>query len=721
MGRKSFLILLKKNKENVADGIILLSIFIFLLTYFTPDLILSNTLISAGDTVGHYYGTYYMNKYLIPNLKLIGWSQDWFLGYPAFQFYFPLTFFLSGLLGYLIPLPVAFKIITVLGTFLLPVFTYFSFRLMRAQFPIPAIASSITLIFLFLERISPDQIYSMWGGNIPSTLAGEFSYSLSLSLGILFFGFLYRSVKEKKFLIISSIIFTLVILSHVIVAFFFTIASVFYLLEKNFIKNLKTLFKVYFLSFLLSGFWFFPMIIKVEYTVPHIWGFPPTTKELINMLIPQPLQIFYLISAISIFIAFLKKDKITILFGFSAILALAFFLVTPTLNKFGKGWEQFQLVKFLPLMYLSILLTIPSLIRYLPKISKQFIIPFIILALVIIWVNKHVTYIPYWIKWNYEGYEAKPLFLDYKEANEFLSKHKIGRVAFEYDPQKYESGLGSSRATETIPVFSGRPITEGCHFQSAFSGPYIYNAHCEYSNGCSCLFGLISGGCPSFDIEMGTKHLTLFNVKHFFVSSDKVKNILKENPNFERIYGPATFEIWELKTHEGKYVVLPEYQPILIETNKWRELSYQWFRNKEMLDVPIVFVRNIKEISERDFKRFATILYEPETLELPKIKIDKNCTIEEEIKTEEINIKTDCIGKPLWIKISFFPNWKVEGADKIYLVSPSFMMIFPNKENVKIYYGATISDIIGLFFSYLGLLIVIISLSPLKYKKIFSE
>jgi len=712
-----FLDILHKRMESIVDVIVLIIILGFLLSYFKPELLLSNTTISAGDTVGHYYGAYYMNKYLIPHGKLIGWSQDWFLGYPAFQFYFPLAFFISGLLGYFIALPVSFKIVTVLGTFLLPICTFFSFKLMKFKFPVPAIAASITLILLFLERISPEEIYSMWGGNIPSTLAGEFSYSLSLSIAVLFLGFLYRGIEEKKYWIISAMLFCLVMLSHAVVAIFFAIISIFFLFSSKFIKNFYFLFKTFFLSLLLMGFWFIPMALKTQYTVPHVWGFPSRTEELIDMIIPEPLMIFYLLAVISFLLALWKKEKRCFLFAFAVFVALSLFMLSPTLNQLSiPGLKHFQLIKFLPIMYLFILLMIPTSLSIVKGINAEWLIPLIILFLIIYWVKNNVTYIPGWIKWNYEGYEAKSLWPDYKKTNDFLSEHKVGRVAFEYDPDKYNSGLGSSRATETIPIFSGRPITEGAHFQSAFSGPYIYNAHCEYSNGCSCLFGSISGGCPSFNIKLGTKHLKLFNVKHFFVSSDKVKNLLKDMPEYERIYGPSPFEVWELKTHEGKYVVLPEYEPVLVETDDWRSLSYEWFRDENLIDVPIVFVKNSNEISSDDLTKFKTVLHNPEISEIPKIKVEENCTIQEDVKTEEINIKTDCIGKPLWIKISYFSNWKVEGADKIYLVSPSFMMIIPNSKNVRIYYGATLSDSIGLLCSITGVLIVIISITPLKKK-----
>jgi len=703
--KSKFIKTLTKKKEDIIDSLILLSIIAFLLTFFKPSLLFSNTIISAGDTVGHYYGAYYMKKYLIPHLKLIGWSQDWFLGYPAFQFYFPLVFFFSGLLGYIIPLPISFKIATVLGTFLLPICTYFMFKFMNFKFPTPVIAASFVLIFLFLERVGPNQIYSMWGGNIPSTLAGEFSYSFSLSMMILFFGVLYKGLEEKKHIITTAIIFSLVVLSHAIVAIFAVIGSSFFLLSRNFKNNLKHLFKVYLLAFFICGFWVVPMLSKTSYTVPHVWGFPGRMQELIEQIIPVPLRGFYVLALGVGIIALFKHEKRPLFFLYLTIAAFLFFILSPTFNEFSiPGLKHLQLVKFLPFMYLSIILCIASGFFMLPENKNSWMIAIAILILCIYWVIKNETYIAYWIKWNYEGYEGKKLGYEYYQANEALSKFTSGRVAFEYDPQKYDSTLGSSRATETIPIFSGRPITEGAHFQSAFSGPYIYNAHCEYSNGCSCLFGPISHGCPRFNFDMGTKHMQLFNVKYFFVSSDKVKNILANRSDYQRVYGPNEFEIWELKTNDGHYVVVPDYEPIMIVSKNWRDLSYSWFEDEEKIDIPLVWEKNVK-----DSFRFAKTLIDPSIDEIPKIQLDNdNCEIKNEIIEEEkISFDTNCINKPHIIKVSYFPNWKVRGADKIYLVSPTFMLIYPNQKHVELYYGKTLADVVGLSLTYISIPLII--------------
>ena len=687
----------------LASILVLLCIIAFLFTYFKPELVFSPTHISAGDTVGHYFPMYYLNKVLIPQGEIIGWCPQWFLGYPMFQFYFPFLFTIGALLGYIIQLPVAFKIITVLGTFMLPVAAFISLRLMKFEFPIPIIGAIFSLVYLFMEN------YSMYGGNIPSTLAGEFAYVFSLSLMLILVGSIYSGIKENKRIVVNGMLFAATVLSHVFPAIFAMGASLFFLADrKNFWKNFEYLFKVFGIGLLLAGFWFIPMVAKSAYTVPHMWFLPGSPLELWNMLFSTdggkffPLPLFAMLAGLSMLIAAARKERKVYYLSFCIAIAFVGLVVSGLITASDlQVFRQFQFIKFIPIFYLFIFITAAYTFSLFSRIRGKILVPFITLILAILYINGGVTYIQHWINWNYTGYEDKPLWPAYKNANDFLSTLPYARVAFEYDPDRYDSGLGSSRATETIPAFSGQPITEGTHFQSAFGGPYIYFAHCEYSNGCSCVFGPETGGCTSFDLDAAVKHLELFNVKYMFVSSDKLKNALRERDDFRMLYGPAPFEIWEYTANDGKYVTLAKYEPVQVKSSEWRNISYQWFREYQYDDIPLVWYKGDDASFKYSFGDVTSIS------SLPMDEIEGNCTISETVTRQEILINTTCIGKPLIVKVSYFPNWKVDGADRIYIVSPTFMLIYPKKENVRIYYGMTLSDAIGLLATLAGIAIVI--------------
>ncbi|HLD84138.1 MAG TPA: hypothetical protein VI979_04770 [archaeon] len=690
----------KISKEALVTAAIFAMIYWFILSYVPLQYLLSPSPVTGGDMVGHSYGAYYMKDYLIPHLKLSGWNQDWFLGYPMFQFYFPLAFFIAGILGYVIPVEISFKLATILGTLLLPPAAFAFFRLLDFRFPVPQIAALLSLYMLFIERVSQQLIYSMWGGNIPSTLAGEFGYSLAFALSLVYLGLVYRSITHNKSYLPPAFVLFLVALGHFIVAIFAVAATVFFLFSK---PNAKRVLATVALGLGLAAFWIVPMLAKVQYTVEHVW-FPPVGEELYKMLLPEPLWLFYAASAILAIRSIIKRDVKMLLLPFVAIMAFALFIFTPIFNNLGiPGLSQLQLVKFLPFMYLSVILYPASALSLLKTGKNAACVGTLAVAVIaMVLLSQNVTYIGGWAKWNYEGMEPKTLGRDYMDAMAFLSQRSVGRVAFEYDPKPYDSGLGSPRVTETIPIFSGRPITEGTHFQSAVNGPYIYDAHCEYSNECSCVFGPLTNGCPTFDMGMGMKHLALFNVKDFFVSSAKVKDVLSKRNDAEKVYSNNAFDVWELKNNDGHYVTVPDYEPVLAVTKNWRQLSYKWFFNSTAIDVPMVWASD-----DVDAGKFKNVLHEPRSLaDLPRQKMENNCTISETINEEEIKFTTNCIGKPHLVKISYFPNWHVEGAAKVYMVSPAFMLVYPEQDTVRLYYANTPSDWAGIAVTIVGACIV---------------
>src|SRR5665811_2144658 len=95
-----------------------------------------------------------------------------------------------AIFNFVLPYGVSFKLATVLGVFLLPLAAYLLGKLFRFREPFPLLAAVMSLAFLFSES------FSIYGGNILSTLAGEFGYSLAFALIFIFLGTLYRGMER---------------------------------------------------------------------------------------------------------------------------------------------------------------------------------------------------------------------------------------------------------------------------------------------------------------------------------------------------------------------------------------------------------------------------------------------------------------------------------------------------------------------------------------------
>jgi hypothetical protein len=680
-------------KESILNLLVLVAIYAFLLNYFKPSLILRDTHIAGGDTGSFNYMLVYLKEYLLPNGKIIGWSPGWFAGIPMFQFYFPIPFLVAVVLSYAIPLNIAFKLVTLSGTFLLPVACFLFAKFLKLKFPIPAITATLVLLFLFNEG------NSMWGGNIPSTLAGEFSYSLSLAFTVLFLGSIFKGIKENKLLLANVLLLTFIALTHVYTLLFAVASSLFFILKKSrseAIKNLKYLLKVYFLAFLLVSFWFIPALAKSGYRTPlnYVWQIKDIKEVIPTTLLPALVLAFF-----GALVGFRTKDERVYYILFIILVALLLYKITPIL----------KLTDARCLPFFQLMLCLLAAYAFVPLASKKFkpFLPVIVLLLTVVLVAKSISYIPYWIEWNYSGFESKSGWQQFDAINKYLESLPEGRVVHEFS--RVHDKFGTVRAFESIPLFAKKPVLEGLLIESAVNAPFVFWIQSEISETPTCPIPGMT--CSQFSLENATPHLQLFNVNYIVATSEKLKNALKNNPQYTFLKSFGEVEVYKVN-NTGKYVEIAKYEPVLVKTKDWKKLSLEWFKNRNLLDVPLVFSDD-----EENFKA----VIDDNLTKVVKIPVEANCSLEEFVANEEIRIKTSCIGKPLLIKVSYSPNWKVEGAEKVYLASPAFMLVFPKSENVRIYYTESLSDLVGKALSIVGLVMLIACVASKRVSKFLSS
>ncbi len=701
-------------KAYLVDILVLIFITIFLITYFEPKYLFSKTITTGGDTASHYYTVQYLKEKLLPKGKVIGWDPGNYAGFPLFQFYFPLPFLIMVLLSLIIPLQIAFKIVTVLGTFLLPLCVYFSLRLLKYAFPTPIFGAILTLPFLFMEA------NSMWGGNITSTLAGEFAFSLGFALSILFIGSLYNGILSGKHVIKNAILVALIGFSHGYTLLFSGLASLFFLITtEDFLKKLKYLFKIHVLGFLLMGLWIVPLIVNLPYTTRYnyIWIINSLLEVFPLILIP-----FIAIGVLGrvvdlVWLIWKWKDwrgiwnnldvKIYYLW-FAVIVSVFFYYIAYKINVVD--------IRFLPFLQIFLMLIgAVELGRVVKRLKAQWLFPVILFIAVFLWVDFNVKAIKSWVIWNYTGFENKTLWPVFSSINKYLTGTASDpRVVYEHSPD--HNAIGTTRAFESIPLFTGRSTLEGIYMQSTITSPFVFYIQSEISKEISC--PLPDYGCSTLNLKHGIKHLKMFNVRDFIVRSDTVKREIKKYPEFvlKESFGP--YEVYELTTNENRYVTPLIYEPILFKADDWKRDAYRWFKNEDINDVHMVFT---KKIEERDLKRFKYVKKDGDLGSLPKVPINFSCYVKEEIEEEEVLINTSCIGIPLLIKISYHPDWKVEGAEKIYSISPSFMLVYPERTNVRLKFSKRPIGYLGDYFTLTALFLFIINIPPVRRRIVESK
>jgi len=185
------------------------SVIIVTLSQLHPSLLLTNTTTTGGDTGAHIAMPKFLET-LLSHGHLTGWDPGWYDGFPLYTFYFTIPDLFIAIGGWIIPYGVAFKLGTILGSVILPVCAWACGRFFRLRAPLPTILAAATLPFLF------DYTFTIYGGNLFSTLAGEYAYSFSLSLAILFLGLFACAVREGKYRGWAAIVLAVCILSHIV-------------------------------------------------------------------------------------------------------------------------------------------------------------------------------------------------------------------------------------------------------------------------------------------------------------------------------------------------------------------------------------------------------------------------------------------------------------------------------------------------------------------------
>src|SRR6059058_1290397 len=131
-------------EQIITFGVVAAAV-LFVFSQLHPSLIFANTTPAGGYMGAHVWQPAYLRDHLLPHFRLTGWAPDWYAGFPALVFYFPLPSLAIVVLGSLLPYGVAFKLITVLGVLTLPIAAYVFGRLSDMPDPGPACLAVATL------------------------------------------------------------------------------------------------------------------------------------------------------------------------------------------------------------------------------------------------------------------------------------------------------------------------------------------------------------------------------------------------------------------------------------------------------------------------------------------------------------------------------------------------------------------------------------------------
>ncbi|NMC63767.1 MAG: hypothetical protein GYA55_11445, partial [SAR324 cluster bacterium] len=457
--------------------------------------VFSTSLPSGGDNPAHPVLMKSIGNAFFEHFSVVHYSWDFWSGFEAFQFYFPLPYLSGAILGRIIGDNIAFKLTTLFGLLAFPPALYIMTRLLGMTRVAGACASILAVSFLFTDA------HVMWGGNVSSTLAGMIGNSWSFVFLVVAIGGLYRARIENEFSLFTLLCCIAAALCHFYAFLMLLIMSAIFMAEdlvavfrKKFQLSNSYVFYLTLICFgLCLAWWFMPLFAYRRWSTDFggTWD-----VKLLETLLLNEKWIFASAFLISIGAClYFRKGSAHIMRFF------AFFIIFFCLFFIGEKFNSTITVniRLWPSIYLSLFLITIATFDF---ISKRIPLPLsiLLLAFTLLLIPSQSAFdkAHSWMQWNYSGVEAKPGAGDFWRIVKILSTEPKSKVSFESSPPN-NTFIGSIRSLEVLPAFTGQTLVEGGIVNSATFPGIGYSLQCLMSHSCA---GWPNGSSmPHHDVE----------------------------------------------------------------------------------------------------------------------------------------------------------------------------------------------------------------------------
>ncbi|HUP87073.1 MAG TPA: 6-pyruvoyl-tetrahydropterin synthase-related protein [Acidimicrobiales bacterium] len=739
---------------SVVTWVIVVVAGFYILLQLQPGLIAANTTAAGGDMGAHVWAPAYLRDHLLPHGRITGWTPDWYAGFPALHFYFPLPSLLIVALDLLLPYGIAFKVVTVLGLVTLPAAAAALGRQLRLPFPTPALLAVSTVPFAF------DRFHTIWGGNAAATLAGEFSFSISLTLALFFLAALARSLETGRGRSLASVLFGATALCHLLPAAFAVGAAGVLLATRRPDKaRWGIVVIVGALGAAVAAFWFVPFIGRLpfsndmgwERTYDYVHNLFPwlRTDDAATDVVTRHLKFVFPVAAFGAIAGIARGRRGVVVLTGIALMSAAAFRFVPK----GAIWNA----RFLPFWYLAVYLLcavgiaeISLLLRdafarfepaptFDPDDPQRIPIPErigpgpapyvaalggLLCAIVLTglplgvfasgrielpgqasipFVEKDIvdsSFVPAWARWNYSGYERKDSYPEYRELvstmDDIGKSEGCGRAMWEYEPEL--NRLGTPMGLMLLPYFTDGCIgsMEGLFFESSATVPYHFLNQSELSRTPSRAMRDLP--YRDLDVSKGVEHLQLLGVKYYLAISPEAQAQAAQNPDLSLITTTSGASVnYPDGTKTRSWQVYEVADSELVSPLSFEPVVVESGVDTKQgwLDAAVAWYQDAERrdipLATGGPKEWARIADPSRSVPPTAVRPARVSGIRSD--DDGISFDVDRPGTPVVVRMSYFPNWKAKGAEGPWRITPNLMVVVPTSTHVDLHYGWTGLDL----------------------------
>jgi hypothetical protein len=724
--------------ETAITAAVVIGLGVFILLQLQPGLLIAKTTPAGGDMGAHVWAPAYLRDHLLPHGRITGWTPDWYAGFPALHYYFPLPSLVIVALDTLLPYGVAFKLVAVAGLVFLPAAAATLGRQLRLPFPTPALLACMTVPFVF------DRFHTIWGGNAAATLAGEFAFSIGLAGALFFLAALARALETGKGRALAAVLLAVTALCHLLPAALAVVGALVLIAVRRPDKaRWSIVAMVGIVGAGLAAFWFVPFILRLPYSNDMGWE---RTFNYLDNLFPflrhddaapvaatSHLKIVFPLAALGVVLGLVRKRRGVVVLTAIALLMAVGFRFVPA----GPIWNA----RLLPFWYLFCyflagvaIAEVSLLVRDLftePEVeTRSNVAPVIAAASAFLSVivlagvplgvfstgridlpgpaaipfpklrADSTNFVPSWARWNFSGYERKPDYPEFREAVNTMARvgrtEGCGRAMWEYEPEL--NRYGTPMALMLLPYFTNGCIgsMEGLFFESSATVPYHFLNQSELSKTPSRAMRDLP--YRDLDVDQGVEHLQLLGVRYYMALTPETQSQALANPDLRLIastsphavtYGSETKQrFWQVFEVADSELVKPlAYEPVVVEKgvqskHGWLDAAVDWYQQSTRWDIPFA------DAGPKSWPRVPR-----PTAALPAVPAAEALVTNIRTGDDRISFDVDRPGTPVLVKASYFPNWKASGAEGPWRVSPNLMVVVPTSKHVSLHYGWTGIDL----------------------------
>jgi hypothetical protein len=499
------------------------------------------------------------------------------------------------------------------------------------------------------------------------------------------------------------------------------------------------------ISACLAAFWSLPFLFRLPYAADM--GYEKV-HEYGKNLFPAHLDWLFILAGAGAFLALLRRNRIGLFLAIMAVLSAVIFWQAPQ----ARLWNA----RVLPFWFLSLYLlagvaiaeggvmVAESLRRDgLLGVSRWALLPIPIVATIasLSWVGfplrilplGHIdkagqynwlgikssdkSFIPDWVKWNYSGYESSgkgrktEYFALLKTMSDLgRSPTGCGRAMWEYEPE--EDQFGTPLALMLLPYWTHGCIDsmEGLYFESSATTPYHFLNAAELSlHPSNPVRGLTYPSSPN--ISEGVAHLQMLGVKYYMAITPETQTQADANSELRLVAssgpwpvtyysgnaGSAKQRTWKIYQVASAEVVSPLLnQPVVMKGvskggKTWLTPSQSWYLDPSRRDVFYA------ASGPSSWARVSPQETNPPRASQPPTQISNI-----NMADDSVSFDVDTVGVPVLVKVSYFPNWHAAGAKGPWRVTPNLMVVIPTSHHVRLHYGYTPVDLLGILISLIG-------------------